>query len=346
MADWYCNFSTGNDTTGDGSSGNKYKTLTKCESVASNNDRILAQNTTAYLETLTLTDKSLTVIGYATTVGDNGRIVIDGEDTRANCILISLTSMSNSLWIFENIECLQATGDGIELTRTGGGFTNDLTFVNCISHDNGAKGFHSGYSACFFHLINCDSYNNVSDGMDLSGAGSMCRSRSFDNGGHGILSGQSLHMCIFAGNGGHGADDNLGAISNCIFYGNTLAGVDGGARSGFCVSCAFVGNGTFGADDPAENSFIDCCFYNNTSGALNGTALYESGTITSDPKFTDAANYDFSLASDSPLRNVEGEIGAYGSGVPTYPDTGIIQADATAGGGGGGVPGNTRGGMQ
>lgn len=46
-ADWYCDYTNGNDTTGDGSSGTPYKTIQKCVDVATGGDTINIANTSA-----------------------------------------------------------------------------------------------------------------------------------------------------------------------------------------------------------------------------------------------------------------------------------------------------------
>lgn len=60
MANIYVNPSTGNDTTGNGSSGNPYKTINKAHTVASNNDTILLRSGT-YHERIKITKTGITL---------------------------------------------------------------------------------------------------------------------------------------------------------------------------------------------------------------------------------------------------------------------------------------------
>lgn len=51
MANWYCDYTNGNDTTGSGTSGNPYKTVQKCVNVATGGDTIFIANTSAQILT-------------------------------------------------------------------------------------------------------------------------------------------------------------------------------------------------------------------------------------------------------------------------------------------------------
>jgi hypothetical protein len=76
MADWYV-ATTGNDTTGNGSSGNPYATLQKAHDVASANDTVYIAAGT-YTATCSGT-KNLTVIGYGGQVLFYGATAINGD---------------------------------------------------------------------------------------------------------------------------------------------------------------------------------------------------------------------------------------------------------------------------
>ncbi len=51
MANWYCDYTNGNDTTGSGTSGSPYKTVQKCVNVATGGDTIYIANTSAQVLT-------------------------------------------------------------------------------------------------------------------------------------------------------------------------------------------------------------------------------------------------------------------------------------------------------
>lgn len=141
------------------------------------------------------------------------------------------------------IEC-EAFACGAGNGANSGGFANTLngpvTYVRCISHDNTGSNVHGFYStagASYFHciadsngadgfhsaaasltmLMNCDSYNNGGDGLELS-ATSACdvyveNSNFVDNGGWGI--------------NGSGSGARHGHVVNCAFGSGTAANTSG-----------------------------------------------------------------------------------------------------------------------
>lgn len=100
MATWYINADTGNDTTGDGSSGNPWLTISKAHTEASADDTVVCQDSTAtFTWTTQVFTKNLTVQGEQ---DDASGAVFDGAaasfrwDIGANTITIEKITFQNA----------------------------------------------------------------------------------------------------------------------------------------------------------------------------------------------------------------------------------------------------------
>ena len=74
MADWYCDYATGNDSTGSGTSGSPYQTLQKCVDSATRGDTIYVANTSAQVFSSALS------FGTGYTAIGTGETLITGWD--------------------------------------------------------------------------------------------------------------------------------------------------------------------------------------------------------------------------------------------------------------------------
>lgn len=173
-------------------------------------------------------------------------------------------------------------------TGPWGGMTTgsfiDCEITDCSAPWNGGGATGVNCIACYFH-------DNVGAAADISG----CNVTFWD--------------CIFDTNGGAGiicgtVSSTLIAAINCVFYGNTGAGVDFTAAPGeaFFANCIFESNTTYGIKTAATYPTIrtdSCAFYNNT------TAKYPAGQVVArnitneiiptSTVFTNGPSGDFSL---------------------------------------------------
>jgi hypothetical protein len=138
MANWYFNTSTGNDTTGDGSSGTPYATAQKCWDEASSGDSIYGCGTDT--DGLDLTSaKRLDWYGCDSdwTVG-GAQLVFDGENSLSSLIRpgAGAAAMRSR---FSNITWKRATGDCF---ATGYNYVYKFCFFKqCIWENNGGDIF-------------------------------------------------------------------------------------------------------------------------------------------------------------------------------------------------------------
>lgn len=209
----------------------------------------------------------------------------------------------------------------------------------------------------------------ASHGVLFAGNSSACVVRAnyiHDNTGNGIdvPSGSDgsklIHWNIVARNGGHGySQADLGAgSSGCVnIYQNTFdANTGDGARiagtgtrtlGGGIYNNGFTNNGGYGlnfsspptlAQFQAANTLIrNNGYYNNSSGAFNPSAANpETGAVTTDPAYVNAAAGDFSIGTNWKAKGfpLAGSllVGTY-STTYSYVDIGAAQRQEAASGG-------------
>lgn len=138
MADWYFNTATGNDTTGDGSSGTPYATAQKCWDSASSGDSIYGCGTdTDGINWASA--KRLDIYGCDSdwTVG-GAQLVFDGESTVASLITTG-AALAVAKSRFHYITWKRATGDCF---ATGYNYVYvQCFFSRCIWENNGGDIF-------------------------------------------------------------------------------------------------------------------------------------------------------------------------------------------------------------
>jgi hypothetical protein len=202
--------------------------------------------------------------------------------------------------------------------------TASCSIIGCYVHDNGGNGLSVGTSTSassgpgMWHILNSIFYNNTS-----SGVGS-----TFDQNMNGFVRPLVLYNSAFVSNGVDGVrltivnNTQLLSVRNCIFYGNTVYGLNTIAGSG-------GGLPPYGALD-----------YNAFGG--NGTAPRHGGvvagahdvTLSGDP-FNGRTSNDFSLnntAGAGASCRGAGFPGVLQIGGTGYIDIGALQTQAGGGG--------------
>ncbi len=345
MADLYVDGDNGSDAN-DGSTESLAKaTISAAVSAAADNDRVLIQNngSTVYNEAVTWSDKGLTLEGYGSTVGDQTRAVLDGSNTLANGIDFTNTTSTYTLR-FQNLEIRHYTDDGIEINRTGGGNNSTALFDNLHIHDCTGDGiwfntlFANSRPTTFtrcriercangvthdnakFFIALCQILDNSATGVNIDSSTALA----------------AMAYCTVAKN-------SINLNGNFLLTNVTLDAADGSdnliTRSdsfSVAVSTGFTNAAAYGID-PANTdrlSVFGCGFFANTTAAIDGTPLIETGSVTgSDPQYADAANFDFTPAPTSPWKQAPTQIGRVGAAQTTYSDIGAAQLQAPPAGG-------------
>jgi hypothetical protein len=358
MAIYYVDPSTGDDTTGDGSSGSPWKTIqhaldTGTWSTTSGNTLRLANTAAAVLTSPIDFDTSVALLeaplciegwdngGSITATGPWGSTIspageIDGNDAVAylcdantryvtfkNLKMHSTTSFVLSLSSSTNVVSCEVYNAGALRTIAAAGLT---ALYNCYIHTDQTTG-ELIYNAAT--VIGCE-LSRGGDGIRLSGANGVC-SRNLIHGitGTGILC--AADNQIVSNNTVDGADASAGengievsgaTVEHCAIFNNLIANFSGAGSKGVYIPTgappALLGNNAFYNCTTDEDSITPACDLANI-------------TESSDP-FTASASDDFSLVSGANsiaaamLSNPD----------PANPDNIGAWQDYSSGGGGGG----------
>lgn len=345
----------GDDGTGDwASSDGALLTADAAMNALAAGDTVYLRSDKTYAETVTIdtagtTTNAVRVVGYTTTLDDDGQAQIDAADTRANALADSLGAVG-AYYTFENIKFTDGTGDCVNISLNG------------------------------MHWRNCEFTGAATDGLNSSGNGMVCESCIFfDNGAKGCDAGTNCMFfgCTFEDCAGDAIEVTYGVVTNCIFINTGVVAIDFLGSNGFLCAvygCTIDGvskNTTIGISFPASfwgpfiainNIIYDCStgigghnngnhrfigrnnlLNSNTTDYANAGYRTEPGEITTAPAFTNEAGEDYTLGSSD----------AVGAGFDAYEtegttqaaDIGALQKDLAAGGGGLLMP-NKRAGKQ
>lgn len=306
--------------------GGALQTLSQALSLAVSNNLIYASGSETRTTTLTLSVSStvtlgslpLTIIGYTSSHGDNGRFTL--TTSTASLAMVSITG---TLYQFENIFFQQTAG-----SPTGSGITSAngnaiLTMINCR-----VTGFNIGvmsstdFASAFKSLLIDNSEidhnvnNSLSDGIRVSGNAIISNSYIHDNLHNGITSlgsglATTLVNDIFYNNGGAGIQsDDRGtlAVINCALNANGTDGVLAGSSSGTNGMNAEIlntvaessTNGLQVSNNMLQGIVNVPAFRNNTTNAANISATLVTGAISlSVDPFVAPASANYSLNSSA-----------------------------------------------
>lgn len=292
MATWYI-ATTGNDTTGDGSSALPWLTISKAHTAASSGDTVICKAGTYTLVTQVFS-KSLTIQGET---GDPNDVIFDAG-------LVTLISVE---WSWSAAD-LTSTIQYIKFCNVSGGptfeclfqlynvapATGTYTFNNCI-FDNielttdafksgGLIGLETNTSSSHTLTITSCLFNNIKKYTASSSYCFMVGHKWQNFAGVLYFHNNTVYLSTSSADTSVTTIVNVGAsptglvsIKNNIFY---------------CTNAlSDVASGNAGAHMIVEGN----CYYNTKSYPTGGT-----GDITSDPLFVDAPNSNFNLRPSSP----------------------------------------------
>lgn len=268
-------------------------------------DKVYVKNDGNYNETVTIDTvgtSTLPIIfeGYASVAGDNGLAIIDGQNTRANCVNDSL-GIVNGFYIFKNFRFTDATNTSLATSlplmkykncrfdnSTSVGATSALsTFEDCEFDTNGDTGVLIGNNCIF---LGCKWAGNAVN--DLQGDNNIVYGSTFFSAGEGGVVNTNPAEFVIVLNStfdGDGKDtsiaidtatgaDKQAVVVNCILYDNAT-----GVRS------------TFGAERLISRNNL---FHNNTN-KYGGTANTFTDEINGTPNFINESTNDYRLNTGS-----------------------------------------------
>lgn len=291
--------------------GGAFNTLARAGRVALAGDRIYAKASASYLETIAAPNihvgtSVLPIIweGYTTTIGDGGRVTINGEGTRTTAMTqpggvsyitmrnFRSTNHTNKGWacgvavypIFENCEADNNAGGGFD-------FDESCVCVLCYSHNNTGNGF---LSNAWSSYVGCVANNNTINGFST-------------------LDSTSVIGCVSVGNASYGikcdmSNGRIATVVNCTVDGSGLATAVGiGFIGGTVIAAVCINNIVYdcvtgitsGTDRKNRFTSRNNVLYNNTSNyGANWTTQF--GEILTNPLFVNEAIGDYNLGAGSP----------------------------------------------
>jgi hypothetical protein len=292
--------------------GNAWATIDHAMNTVAAGDKVWVKasgnyNETATMDTLGTLSSAIVFEGYTSTTGDNGKVTIDGQSTRASCITSALAGAN---YVYKNFIFTGATSHAVSMTPT-----DNCMFFNCEFTSNGGRGCIGDNTITF---VCCEFTNNTNEGIFVDSAAAAVGCIFSGNASSQV---RMLGCTVFYKNVVYNtASSGLGAdLNGATFVGmNTLDG-EGGTNIGIKNESApgsqsvLVDNiiydwGT-GVDAPASPntafSFWGFNLLNSNSTADYDTSneMYGIQDVTAAPAFTDEANDDYTLDSASPAKN-------------------------------------------
>ncbi|MFQ5492235.1 MAG: right-handed parallel beta-helix repeat-containing protein, partial [Phycisphaerae bacterium] len=233
-----------------------------------------------------------------------------------------------SYYVWKNIHVTDCDIDGWDVSAIR------HVFYMCKASANGVNGWDTSWGIVW---TRCEAANNGGDGIEGSGVFAYCElhdNTALGSGGGGDSN--TIVSTIFDGNTGDGASvDDYNMLVGCLFEDNNNGLSISSANVGNSfVNCGFTNSAGYGVANATGYLIleINCGYYGNGTGTVQGTIAVQANRVTTDPTFTDAANRDYSIGTNW---KAQGE-GGYPSGASTgYVDIGAVQRQETAAGGGG-----------
>jgi len=344
MADWYCDNTNGNDSTGSGTSGSPYQTIQKCVDSATRGDNIYVANTSAQVLSSALSWST----GFTNT-GTNPTTIIGWDN--GGSLIVNVPGSGD-------ITAGKIDASGLSVDWSGTSMPSGLHFVNLIldsstSTNSFSGGWSSNFTRCHFQASLKSSGYHVANAWMLTG----CVFESF-----GASAPDTAVGCFFNNQSGTTLASVRTSIANFItldasytgsanivttvdgakFIGNTI--IAKGSTTGALFrpnnNCLIIDNvfqGASGTGGVAMNlrSLIQYVakniFYDNTTNVSNDSlAEYVSSNVTAGSvPYTDAGTNQWLASSE--LESSAYVAGYIGTSTQTYKDAGAIEYLSTGG---------------
>lgn len=314
---------TGNDTTGDGSSGNPYATILKGSQVAVAGDTVLVHDGT-YTGGFTTSKSGIT---YQSQNKWGAKISCPSSGGPTNGESFWDNSGSDvTIQDFEIFGDAANTNGNWRIGIYNMGTTGNVTVKGCKIHDilrnatafaaadagnggaallgdesNGGTGYHFDNNLIFNQGPDANTSSTAGHGIYFATIGSAKNNVVYNCSGIGI---QCWHAARFV-------DIVNNTVDNCrdcnILVGSGDSGVGPGTGDNCNVHNNISINSAFGILESGQtgtnNTYVNNIVRNNTTNTQFQNGNTASGTITSDPLFVNAGTHDYHLQSGSPAIN-------------------------------------------
>jgi hypothetical protein len=287
----------GNDTSGNGSIGNPWKTIPKAVTAAVAGDTIYVRGGTyVYTTTISITKSGTSSAQYNMLAYNGEKPVFDFSSMSKSSSHRGI-NLSGSYWYIKGLNLYRAGDNGMYMS----GSHNTIEF--CSFYKNQDAGLQIDGGAAYDNIINCDSYDNFDapDGGNADGFSPKL----------GVGTGIYFYGCRSWGNSDDGYDgylrpsDNVNVtFENCWSFGNGYSWVDGSTTS------SMNGNGfkTGGSDDKTlrHNATLkNCLAFSNKSKGFDQNNNKGSITINNCTAFNNGGyNFNFPTPATSGLISI------------------------------------------
>lgn len=364
MAEWYVDYSNGDDTTGTGAVGAPYKTIAKALTVWAASDRINCRDNASHVVTTAIQPTGAMggatalvpsiIEGYTTTAGDGGIATITCA-TNSVTIFNFLSGTSSTFFEFNNLiltHTAATRGKGIT-GATGAGSTacqlrlRDVEISGCSNGVDCASRVSLVGMQRRVYVHDCTAAGIATVGATLT----MIDCIIDNNGGVGIsytantnVTGHMFAYCQITRNTGDGVKYDVSTrpsisliFQNCTIANNTGDGLDFAVGSTGTIilsimDSVFWGNGAYnlvGGTRAQPPVVTNCAWGGAGTGNVSGT-----GYTTGDEPQTLSATPFVSTSDFTPSGTADGLLladnGINGGFIGSYPNP-------SAGGGGGGI---------
>ena len=347
MADLYCDYTSGNDSTGSGTSSYPYQTVQKCIDSASRGDTIHIANTSAQVLSGNLSWSSFNTSGSGKTVfqpWDNGgslSLTIPGTGAITSATIDAsglsgnwLGSSMSSHLVFKDLKIDNAS------RFDGAGSNNTTSWFRCHFIANRSNGYHTSFALV---VAGC-TFENLGISYAITAFNNLFK----DCADYAIYANNDKQYVnnLFIGNTSYtGSGPMFHAGNNCLISGNTF--ISRSARTGpglytgnndRVLDNVFQGfNGLSGSGIDANSNtgyHAGNVFYDCTSNTVNDSGIFFAtpNVTASSAPYADAGTDQWEASSE--VASKAYPTGFSGVNTQTYRDAGAIEHVPSSGGGG------------